>query len=90
MEGPSVVWKVVFVFLVPIAVFVVSIAGFGILLKERIASESTRTALTFVLAVLMSAAAVFLVRWLTGAWSRPDDSESDEKTQNGNTRETNI
>lgn len=84
------VWKVVFVFLVPIAVFIMSIAGFGLLLKERIASESARTAVTFILAFLMGIASAGLVRWLAPAWSKESDTEPDGKTKNGNTREKDI
>ena len=88
--GPSVVWKVVFVFLVPIAVFVVSIAGLGAVLKERITSETARMAVVFVLALLASLAAAGLIRWLVPAWGRKSGTEPDRKNENGNTRKIDI
>ena len=89
-SGPSVVWKVVFVFLVPVAVFIISIAGFGIVLKKWIASEPIRTAVTFLFAVGAALLTAGLVRWLRPTWKQSSRSRSDEKTQNGNARKSDI
>lgn len=89
-EGPSVVWKVIFVFLFPIAVLITSIAGFEYLLTQWIASNPVRTAVAFALAVLMTLAAAGLVRWMVPAWGRPDPADPNRNLQNGNTREKDI
>ena len=89
-KGPSVVWKVVLVFLVPIAVFVTSTAVCGYFLKERIGSEPVRTAVTFGLAVLMSMLSAGLVRLVVPAWGRPGRCDSDRNDQNEHPREKDI
>ncbi len=88
--GPNVVWKVIVAFLVPITVFVLSVAGFGIWLREALACESLRTAATFGLSVLVTLAAVGLIRWVGGGGQGTCDREADGNTQHGNTRKKDI
>ncbi len=48
-RGPSVGWEVFWVFLFPIAVFIVSLCFFERLLAESVAGETPRAVLSFLL-----------------------------------------
>jgi len=89
-RGATVFWKVVFVFLVPIAVFIISIAGFGALLKERMASETVRTMVTVLLAAGIAVAAAWIIRLVNPGWTRPSCQGRHGDIENGNTRKRNI
>lgn len=84
------VWKVVFIFLVPIAVFAAAITGFEFLLNEQIRSDSIRTPAVFGLAVLITLAVIWLIQWLAPGWRQSGDSGQNRNDQNGNTRKKNI
>ena len=58
-KGPSVVWKVVVAFLLPIAIFITALAIFEEILAGVVNDRQARTAISFLLAVL--AALVFVV-----------------------------
>jgi hypothetical protein len=57
VEGPSVVVKVLIAFALPIVVFLAALAGFGHLLRERLA-EPYLTPVVFALAALLTAGSV--------------------------------
>ena len=86
----TVFWKVVFIFLVPIAAFIISIAVFGALLHERLASETVRTIVTVLLAAGMAVAAAWIIRLVNPGWTRPSCQGRNGKTENGNTRKNDI
>ena len=62
MGGPSVVFKVILAFLVPIVVFVGSLAVFEGLLAGAVESENLQTVAGFVLALVVSGGFVFIIR----------------------------
>ena len=53
-RGPSVVWRVFWVFLFPIVVFIVSLCVFERLLAESVAGETLRAMLSFLLSLGLS------------------------------------
>ena len=62
MGGPSVVFKVILAFLLPIVVFVGSWAVFEEILAVIIESKELQTFTGFVLALLVSSGFVFIIR----------------------------
>lgn len=63
LEGPSVVWKSIFIFLAPLIVFAISAAGLDIWMEGRIENSALRTAAVFLLSVffgILTAAVVWL------------------------------
>ena len=65
-QGPSVVLKVVGVFLLPLVCFIISIATFENILSPVIASELLRTSINLVLGVSITFVLVLIVRRLIG------------------------
>ena len=61
-EGPSVVFKVVVAFLLPILVFIASLATFEAILAGAINSKEVRTALSFLLALPVTFAVVLIIK----------------------------
>jgi ABC-type sugar transport system permease subunit len=61
-QGPSVVWKVIAAFLVPIAVFILSLAGADLLLRNRLEGKLL-SAVDFLAAVGVTVIVV-VVLWL--------------------------
>ncbi len=66
VEGPSIVVKVLFAFLVPLVVFIVCLAVFGRIFAGITNSEGLQTGLS----VLAAAMVVFVVVLITKAISR--------------------
>lgn len=62
MEGPSVVLKVVVAFLMPMVVFIGSLAAFEEILAKVIHSKELQTVIGLVLALVVSSAFVFITR----------------------------
>ena len=89
-KGPSMVWKAVFIFLVPITVFVTAIVGFEFLLKEQIRYGSLRTPAVLGLAILITLAVIWLIQWLAPGWRQAGDLEQNKKDQNGHARKSDI
>ena len=72
VAGPSVAWKVFFVFLLPLLVFASFLGLFQWFLAEVIAGEKIRTAASFALAVAVVMAVIRLVKYtLDGSKNRP-------------------
>ncbi len=61
-EGPSVVSKVVLVFLLPLVVFIVSLAVFGWILAWAIEAEGLRTAVSVLPAFLVTLVVVLIIK----------------------------
>jgi len=61
-KGPSVTVKVVLAFLLPLLVFIVSLAAFEKILTGSFASGQLRAVITFVLAVLATLVCIFIVK----------------------------
>lgn len=63
MDGPSVTWAVMLAFLVPILVFVGSLAGFGLLLENAV-PKAYQVPLTAGLALATTTGVMLIVRVL--------------------------
>ncbi|MHC4482665.1 MAG: SoxR reducing system RseC family protein [Planctomycetota bacterium] len=69
-EGPSVVFKVVIAFLLPLVVFTVSIAVFELILARAMNAKGLQTALSVLLAVSATFACILLIRRISGRVSK--------------------
>ena len=61
-KSPSVVFKVVVAFLLPLVVFIVALAAFEKILAKAINSKESRTALSFLLAVLVTFVCILIIK----------------------------
>ena len=61
VEGPSVVSKVIVAFVLPIVVFIFSLAGFGKLLGDKITSAKLATAIIFALSLIVTLIYIWIV-----------------------------
>ncbi len=61
-SGPSVALKAILAFLLPLMVFIVSLAVFERVLAGEIATEQMQTVLSFVLALLVTFVCVLITR----------------------------
>ncbi len=62
VRGTGVVFKVIFAFLLPIAVFIVSLAAFEEILAKVTQSKELQTVIGLILALIVSSAFVFISR----------------------------
>lgn len=62
IKGPSVVLKVIIAFLLPLVVFIVSLAVFGEIFGKAISSQRVQTVLSLVPALLVTLVCIFIVR----------------------------
>jgi len=62
VEGPSVVIKVIVAFLLPLVVFIVSLAVFQEILAKAISTQHVQTALSLLLALLVTFVCILIVR----------------------------
>jgi len=69
-EGPSVVKKVVLAFLLPLVVFVASLAVFERVLLAVVSAGKTRSALSFALALLLTFVCVLLAKVIDGRFGQ--------------------
>ena len=63
-KGPSVTVKVVLAFLLPLVVFIVSLAVFEKILDGSFAGGQSRAAVAFALALLATLACIFIVKFI--------------------------
>lgn len=69
-KGPSVTVKVVLAFLLPLVVFIVSLAAFEKILTSYFAGGQLRAAITFVLAVLTTLICILIVKFANRHYSK--------------------
>ncbi len=62
VEGPSVVIKVIVAFLLPLVVFIVSLAAFQEILAKAISTQRVQTALSLLPALLVTFICILIVR----------------------------
>jgi len=62
VEGPSVVIKVIVAFLLPLVVFIISLAAFQEIFAKAISSQRLQTALSLLLAFLVTFVCILIVR----------------------------
>jgi len=65
-KGSSIVLKVIVAFLLPIMVFIASLAAFERILAEAIDIKELRTALSFLLALLVTFAVMLIIKVING------------------------
>jgi len=65
-QGPSVVFKVIVAFLLPILVFIASIAAFERVLAEAIDTARLQTILSFLLALSVTFAVMLIIKVING------------------------
>lgn len=61
-KGPSVVFKVLAAFLVPMVVFIASLAAFEQILAQALDAKELRTALSFLLALSITVVCIFVLK----------------------------
>ncbi|MFC1737606.1 hypothetical protein ACFL1G_00970 [Planctomycetota bacterium] len=61
-EGPSVAWKAVTAFLIPITVFIAVLTLFERLLAETLTGKELRTAVSFLLALFVTSLVIFTIK----------------------------
>ncbi|HOK65970.1 MAG TPA: hypothetical protein PK054_07415 [Anaerohalosphaeraceae bacterium] len=69
-KGPSVVWKSIFIFLAPLAVFAVSATGLDVWMKGRIENPSFRTAAVFLLSAVLAVLTAAAIRLAVPSWRK--------------------
>jgi len=69
-KGPSVAVKVVLAFLLPLVVFVVSLAVFEKVFAGSFDREQSRAAVTFLLALATTFACIFIVKFANGHFGK--------------------
>jgi hypothetical protein len=62
VKGPSVISKVIVAFLLPLVVFIVSLAVFQEIFAEAINTEELRTVLSFLIAMLITFVCILIVQ----------------------------
>ncbi len=70
VEGPSVVKKVILAFLLPLVVFIASLAIFERAFSGLTSTEQAQTALSFVSAVLLTFVCILVTRALNSRFSQ--------------------
>jgi len=69
VEGPSVVFKVVVAFLLPLMVFIAALAVFEKILAGVVNTEQLQTALVFLLAALVTFAFILIIKAINKQFS---------------------
>ena len=62
IKAPSVVFKVIVAFLLPLVVFIVSLAVFQEIFAEAINTEELRTVLSFLIAMLITFVCILIIQ----------------------------
>jgi hypothetical protein len=78
LEGPSIVWKVVLAFLLPLVVFVGSLAFFERMFSGVITAGQSQSALSFVAALVPTFVCILLTRVIGGRFGRDSSQGSQE------------
>jgi hypothetical protein len=61
-EGPSVAVKVIVAFLLPVVVFIGSLAAFGQVLAKAVNSKELQTVLSFLIAILVTFVCILIIK----------------------------
>ena len=69
-EGPSVVWRAVLAFLLPLVIFIVVLVVCEEVLTKAISSEGLRTAASLLAACLGTLAVIVLIKVISGRLSK--------------------
>ena len=74
--GPSVVWRVIVAFMLPIAVFIASLALFGKIFEGTIVSEKQRIGLSFLSSVAVTFISVIITRAINLHFGKKEGANS--------------
>ena len=77
VEGPSVVIKVIVAFLLPLVVFIVSLAAFQEIFVRAISSQRLQAALSLLLALLVTFVCILIVRMINRTRINTDLANTD-------------
>ena len=77
IKGPSVVVKVIVAFLLPLVVFIVSLAAFERILAGAISTEQVQTALSFLMALLVTFVCILIIRVINRTRTNTDLANTD-------------
>jgi uncharacterized membrane protein len=77
VEGPSVVIKVIVAFLLPLVVFIVSLAAFQEIFAKAISSQRLQAALSLLLALLVTFVCILIVRMINRTRTNTDLANTD-------------
>ena len=77
VEGPSVVIKVIVAFLLPLVVFIVSLAAFQQIFAKAISSQRAQTAFSFLLALVVTLICILIVRVINRTLTNTDLANTD-------------
>jgi len=77
VEGPSVVIKVIVAFLLPLVVFIVSLAVFQEIFVRAISSQGLQAAFSFLLALVVTFVCILIVRVINRTRTNTDLTNTD-------------
>jgi hypothetical protein len=77
VEGPSVLVKVIVAFLLPLVVFIVSLAAFQEIFAKAISSQRVQTAFSFLLALVVTFICILIVRVVNRTRTNTDLANKD-------------
>jgi len=77
VEGPSVVIKVIVAFLLPLVVFIVSLAAFQQIFAKAISSQRVQTAFSFLLALVVTFICILVIRVVNRTRTNTDLANTD-------------
>ena len=77
VEGPSVVIKVIVAFLLPLVVFIISLAAFQQIFAKAISSQRVQTAFSFLLALVVTFICILIVRVINRTRTNTDLANTD-------------
>jgi len=77
VEGPSVVVKVIVAFLLPLVVFIVSLAAFQQIFAKAISSQHLQAAFSFLLALVVTFLFILIIRVINRTRTNTDLANTD-------------
>ncbi len=79
-RGPSVVWRAIVAFMLPIAVFIASLAIFGKIFEGAIDSEKQRIWLSFISSVAVTFIGIIVIRAINLHFGKSEDTDTLSKS----------
>ena len=81
VKGPSVAIRAIIAFLVPIAVFIMALAGFERLFEKAVESKDGRVALSALAALCITLACVMILRFVDNRFSSKKDRQKEAENR---------
>jgi len=82
VKSPSVISKVVVAFLLPIVVFIAALAAFEEILSEALNSKEVQTAVSFLLALLLTSICIMIVKGICHLYKGRNSVQREGKPRN--------